>query len=178
MGRGADRTASIGVNVAGHPPLDDLFKHVRYVLRPEWKQYYAQFATDDQHYRGLVLHAVDPLLEDVPFFAMFCLLLMSKSALREQPANRRRLNEARAHRGRALLLDHVELTMNLRAPEGRSEAPASAEHRSSPRLHFVRGHLVRRGDAIHWRMSHMRGKAEIGSIRSRTISLRMAGSRA
>lgn len=171
VGRCADRGPSIGVTVAGHPPLDGLFKHVRYTLRPEWHQYYAQFAADDRHYRGLVRQAVDPLLEDVPFFAMFCLLVLSKSALREQHSDRRRLNEARATRGRAPLLDHVEVTMNLASGATR-EAPAG--HRSSPRLHFVRGHLVRRGNAIHWRTSHMRGKPEIGSIRSRTISLRMS----
>ena len=47
--------------------------------------------------------------------------------------------------------------------------------RSAPRLHLVRGHLVRRGSLLFWRRSHMRGHSDIGTIRSRTVHLRVAG---
>ena len=162
--------SSIGVTVRDHPGLDTLYKHVRFTLRPPWQRYYAHVARSDAAYREALRKAVDPVLEDVPFFAMFCLLLSSKHALHERPTDRSSLNAARARRDRPPLLDHVEVSMNLAGGTG----SASAGERSSPRLHFVRGHLVRRGDAVYWRTSHMRGKAEAGSIRSRTVSLRIA----
>ena len=169
---GFSERGAFSVSVSDFPALSALFNRVRFRLRPEWHRYYAQRAKSPDHYRDILRRAVDPLLEDVPFLAVFCLLLSSGNALRQEPADRSRLNMARARRSRPPLLDHVELTMNL--AHGNTNAVAVGE-RSSPRLHFVRGHLVRRGDAVHWRTSHIRGKAEVGSIRSRTVALRIAG---
>jgi hypothetical protein len=138
-------------------------------LRPEWRAYYAE--RTGARFREVLNQAVRPIVVDVPLFAAFCLLLSSKRALRLEPVDRSRLNAARERRGKRPLLDHVELTMNLVGSKGAGHG--DAEGRSSPRLHFVRGHLVRRGDAVYWRSSHMRGNAAVGSINSRTISLHM-----
>lgn len=162
--------AVIGVTVQGAPALSALFKRVRFRLRPEWREFYQERAGD--RYRDILLSAVRPIVEDVPFLAAFCLLLSSGSALRQASIDRSRLNTARKRRNRPHLLDHVELAMNLIGSEG--GRPGAGE-RSSPRLHFVRGHLVRRGDAVYWRTSHMRGKVDQGTIRSRTIALRIGG---
>lgn len=164
----------IGVNVADFAALGDLFGHFRFRLRPQWHRYYRERAQSDAHYRAILLAAVRPQLEDVPFFVMFCLLLMSRSAFLQQACERAQLNKARARRGRPLLLDHIQLSMNLFAPERAQNLHVVGEERNAPRLHFVRGHLVRRGDGVHWRTSHMRGAASIGSIRSRTVSLKLA----
>lgn len=165
-----ENNACLGVSVADFPALQNLFNRIRFRLRPEWHEYYAHKAKNPAHYQDILNAAVKPLVEDVPFVALFCLLLASKSALRERPTEQGRLNAARARHGRPPLLDHVELSMNLARGTIESGNHRAGE-RSSPRLHFVRGHLVRRGDTIFWRTSHMRGMAEVGAIRSRTISL-------
>ena len=165
--------ASIGVKVGDRPDLGVLYDCVRFKLHPEWHRYYRSRTDSEPGFRQILQVALKPLLEDVPFLATFCLLLVSKGALSPQPCDRSGINKSRARKGRPLLLDHVELTMNLGdagLPRGLADA-----HRSAPRLHFVRGHLVRRHDTIFWRASHMRGKPEIGSISTRTVSLRMAG---
>jgi hypothetical protein len=46
--------------------------------------------------------------------------------------------------------------------------------RRPPRLHHVRGHLVRREDRVFWRMAHLRGHALEGLVRSRTVCLSFA----
>jgi hypothetical protein len=47
----------------------------------------------------------------------------------------------------------------------------SESGRLSPRLHHVRGHIVRRGASVFWRSPHMRGSARLGQVRSRTVDL-------
>jgi hypothetical protein len=43
--------------------------------------------------------------------------------------------------------------------------------RQSPRLHHVRGHLVRRDHRVFWRIPHLRGSGFRGAVRSRTVCL-------
>lgn len=163
---------SLGMTIGNRRDLDGLFNCVRFTLRPEWHRYYKSRSVSEIAFRQSLQDAVNPLLGDIPFLATFCLLLISKGALQAQPCDRSSINGARTRRGRPLLLDHVELTMNL-GEAGHTGRQIDAD-RSAPRLHFVRGHLVRREDTIFWRTSHMRGKPEIGSIKTRTVSLRMA----
>lgn len=174
-GRTAGDGSLIGISISDAPTLSALFDHVRFRLHPQWQKYYRQNTRDDVRYREVLLKIVRPLLEDVPFFALFCLLLSSKNALRSAPVELTRLNKARERRGRSPLLNHIELSMNLMVPDHHDTQTVVTGQRSSPRLHFVRGHLVRRGDAVYWRSSHMRGSAAVGSIYSRTISLHMPG---
>jgi hypothetical protein len=165
---------SVGVDVTGDSALEPLFKYVRFNLRPEWYRYYINRAQSDIHYRQVLREAVLPLVEDVPLFATFCLLLMSQTAVAQRRTCLTRLNQARAKRGNAPLLDHIELSMNLGEAVSMDAQKGHTENlRSAPRLHFVRGHLVRRGETIFWRTSHMRGRPALGSIRSRTLSLHL-----
>jgi hypothetical protein len=157
----------IGVSVRSTPDLAALFARTRFRLRPEWQAYYAE--RTGAHFREVLNQAVRPIVVDVPLFAAFCLLLSSKRALRQEAVDRSRLNAARERRGKRPLLDHVELTMNIMGSSGAGHGDAAG--RSSPRLHFVRGHLVRRGDTVYWRSSHMRGNTTVGTIHTRTISL-------
>jgi hypothetical protein len=164
---------SLGMTIGNRRDLDGLFNCVRFKLHPEWHRYYRSRSISEIAFRQSLQDALNPLLGDIPFLATFCLLLISKDALHAQPCDRSGINGARARKGRPLLLDHVELTMSL--GEAAHTGRQIDADRSGPRLHFVRGHLVRRQDAIFWRTSHMRGKPEIGSIKTRTVSLRMAG---
>jgi hypothetical protein len=40
----------------------------------------------------------------------------------------------------------------------------------------VRGHLVRRGSQLFWRVPHLRGSARQGSVRTRTVTWTFEGS--
>jgi hypothetical protein len=42
--------------------------------------------------------------------------------------------------------------------------------RRGRRLHHVRGHLMRRGNKIFWRIPHLRGTSRAGTIRTRTVT--------
>ncbi len=168
--------ACLGAVISDFPAIQALYNRVRFRLSPEWQRYYDEKATSPAHYQSLLTAAVRPLLEDVPFFALFCLLLASGGALRQVSVDRRRLNAARARRTRMPLLDHVEVTMTMAAGASISAAPGDST-RSPPRLHFVRGHLVRRGGGIHWRTAHMRGSAASQPIRTRTVTLTFAAAR-
>lgn len=164
---------SIGVNVPDRPELAPLYNCVRFRLQPEWHRYYRSRITSEAGLLQMLQDTIRPLLDDVPFLAAFCLLLISRGALSAQPCDRADINRSRARKGRPPLLDHVELTMNLGDIErARHQADTN---RSAPRLHLVRGHLVRRQDTIFWRTSHMRGRPEIGSVNTRTVSLRITG---
>jgi hypothetical protein len=81
-----------------------------------------------------------------------------------------RLNKARARSGKAALLQQIEVFAPL-LPECSSFGGNGSEpSRRSRRLHHVRGHLVRRGDKLFWRVPHLRGNARAGSIRTRTVT--------
>jgi hypothetical protein len=81
-----------------------------------------------------------------------------------------RLNKARAKCGKAALLDQMEVFAPL-LPEYKSEhGGGSGASRRTCRLHHVRGHLVRRGSTLFWRVPHLRGSARAGSLRTRTVT--------
>jgi hypothetical protein len=53
-------------------------------------------------------------------------------------------------------------------------APALAgdtDSRRGPRMHHVRGHLVRRGSQVFWRVPHLRGRPAFGYLRARSVLL-------
>lgn len=168
-----DGCSCLGASITDFPAIQPLYDRVRFRLRPEWQRYYQQKAVSRAHYQSLLVTAVRPLLEDVPFVALFCLLLASGGAFRQMPVAWKRLNVARTRRGRAPLLDHVEVSMHVLGHDAAGSGEGMSEGRSPPRLHFVRGHLVRRGASVHWRTSHIRGKANSRQILSRTVSLKI-----
>lgn len=167
---------AIGVDVPGDPALQPLFSRVRFIVRPEWQCYFSTRTGSEHQYRNVLRQAILPLLEDVPFFATFCLLVMARTALAERQICLARLNRARDKRRAFPLLDHIELSMKIAATADTRKGPAHL--RGAPRLHLVRGHLVHRGESVFWRTCHMRGRPELGSIRSRTVCLHLGGGKA
>ncbi len=108
---------------------------------------------------------------DIPIVLVFFLLLNARNALRQRKSDLSKLNRARIRMGKRALLDHIE----VHAPLIPGYSPAGTRDQSggirrSPRLHHVRGHLVRRGNSLHWRIPHLRGHARQGVIKSRTVS--------
>jgi hypothetical protein len=98
------------------------------------------------------------------------LLLATRSGLPQRAQSFEQLNRRRLRRGKAALLDHIEVHAPL-LPEYR-DGPRGEPHtaRTSPRLHHVRGHLVRRGSQIFWRVPHLMGSARQGAVHSRTVT--------
>ncbi len=136
-----------------------------------WASYYQLQAQRPSHYRELQLHAAGTIAVAVPVLLAFFLLLGTRIGLPRQVADLSRLNRARLKAGRMPLLDHIEMCAPVLPPYQRaSSAIKSPGGRRGPRLHHVRGHLVRRGNTLYWRVPHVRGKARWGSVRTRTIT--------
>jgi hypothetical protein len=64
----------------------------------------------------------------------------------------------------------VEVHSPILTPYRSSGSGGDGMGRRGRRLHHVRGHLVRRGNKIFWRIPHLRGSARAGSIRTRTVT--------
>lgn len=142
---------------APNEALQGLFDTVSVHLDPEWDAYYRQRAHSPTHLRDLLAQAVGPAALDFPFMLAFAFLLMAQ--VREIPrTDLSALNRRRVQSGKPELLEHVALTHTM-FNSGTERGPGtSVFDRAGPRLHLVRGHLVRRGDKIFWRSSHFRGR--------------------
>jgi hypothetical protein len=170
----ADGESTFAVRTSAFESLNRLFGRIRFRLRPQWLEYYRVRVRSQEQFHEVVREAMAPLCADMPFLAAFFLLAMTGRALRAQPVDRSLLNRARGRTGKPALLAHQEISLNLTRASAAPDAGAGAGGGGrSRRLHLVRGHLVRRGGAVFWRTSHMRGDAELGVISSRTISLRL-----
>jgi hypothetical protein len=101
---------------------------------------------------------------DLPLISAFAALLNSPDIVAIRKSELHRLNRARARRSRPPLLDHIEVRLVL-GEEHRNAASSSAHHRTPPRLHFVRGHMVRRSGKTFWRASHLRGDTSKAVLR-------------
>jgi hypothetical protein len=153
----------------------DLLQRVRFRFDPRWLKYYGVAARDADARADVVNKSLAAVAHDIPLLLAFFLLLNAKGATRPLPIQRGVLNRKRLARDRAPLLDHIEVYASLpghEAAENPTEGGFGSRH--SPRLHHVRGHLVRREDRVFWRMPHLRGNAFQGVVRSRTVCLSFA----
>jgi hypothetical protein len=121
-----------------------------------WHRYFAATALGPDRIGEAVQQCASGIINDVLILFAFTRLLHSQVPMRRQEISRGRLNAARLRTGKAPLLDHVELSLAI------GEQPSLAERRGiserhRARLHLVRGHLVRRRNAIFWRTPHLRG---------------------
>jgi hypothetical protein len=66
--------------------------------------------------------------------------------------------------------DHIEVRAAIATPLYRRNDDPAISTRRGPRLHHVRGHLVRRGSQVHWRVPHLRGHTRHGVIKHRTVT--------
>lgn len=148
---------------------DILDRCFRFRYEQSWSEYYGSAALSRERSFALWRHAVGTIAIDVPMLLTFFLLLATRNGLPQSAQSREQLNRRRLRGGKAPLLDHIAVHAPL-LPQYRNrsgEEPYRA--RSSPRLHHVRGHLVRRGSQIFWRVPHLRGNARYGSVHSRTV---------
>jgi hypothetical protein len=160
-----------GVTEQADPAMASLLDHVRFRFDGSWLTYYRAAATHAGTQREVVHGSLAAVTWDVPLLLAFFLLLSAKDATRSVPVSRTVINRKRLARGRTPLLDHIEVSASLDAGHDAESADAHLEGRQSPRLHHVRGHLVRRGQRIFWRVPHLRGSGSRGMVRSRTVCL-------
>jgi hypothetical protein len=149
---------------------DILGRCFRFRYERTWSEYYASAGLSVLQNEALRRHVLGTIALDIPPLLTFLLLLASRSSLPRYPQSFERLNRSRCRSGKAPLLDHVEVRAPV-LPESLAYT-ASDRHnlRRSPRLHHVRGHLVRRGSQLFWRVPHLRGSARSGVIRARTVT--------
>ncbi len=118
-------------------------------------------------------HALGTIAIEMPVVLAFLLLLGTRPGLPRRPLMLERLNRARSRSGKAALLDHVEVFAPLMPEYRHPFGTVPVTERRPPRLHHVRGHLVRRGSQLFWRVPHLRGSARAGVVRARTVTWTM-----
>jgi len=158
---------------SGSPATASLLAHVRFRFDESWADYYREAAVDLQFRQRLIRQSIDSIAWDAPLILAFLLLLSAKDATRKVPVSRAAINRKRLVNGRSPLLDHIEVNASLDALWS-SDPGGELSGRQSPRLHHVRGHLVRREERVFWRVPHLRGSGTRGAVRSRTVCLSFA----
>jgi hypothetical protein len=149
---------------------DLLRQCLRFRYERTWDAYYQQARCPLASKQAIARHALGTIAIDIPVLLAFLMLLGIRSGVSLHPADYARLNRARAKAGRQALLDHVEVRSPLPVPHQCIGASSANQTGSARRLHHVRGHLVRRGNTIFWRIPHLRGSSRVGSIRTRTVT--------
>lgn len=149
---------------------DLLRQCVRFRYERSWDAYYQQARCSPASKQAIARHALGTIAADIPVLLAFLLLLGIRSGVSHRPQSFARLNRSRAKAGKIPLLDHVEVRSPVLSPYGFIGAASDGMSGRARRLHHVRGHLVRRGSKIFWRIPHLRGSPRAGSIRTRTVT--------
>jgi hypothetical protein len=168
FGRPPQSSICVTDNVVGK--ADILRRCFRFRFERSWQDYYAKAQLTPIQATALCHHVLGTLAIDIPVLLAFFLLLATRPGVPRRPLMLERLNKARARSGKAALLEQVEVFAPLLPQYSCGWHKNSGEPRRVRRLHHVRGHLVRRGSKLFWRVPHMRGSARAGSIRSRTVT--------
>lgn len=149
---------------------DILRRCFRFRYERTWAKYYQCARLTAEQEEAVARHALGTIAVDIPMLLAFLLLLSTRTGLPQRAPMLERLNRSRARAGKAPLLDHIEvlspILRDFRSPTGN----AATSFRRAPRLHHVRGHLVRRGSQLFWRVPHLRGDARSGVVRTRTVT--------
>lgn len=149
---------------------DLLHRFFRFRYEQSWSHYYESAALEPHQRANVARHALGTVAVAVPVLLAFFLLLGTRTGLPRREFTLDRINRSRTKAGKPCLLEHVEVLSPL-LPYSQS-MPHEEGHgtRRTPRYHHVRGHIVRRGDQIFWRVPHARGNARAGIVRSRTVT--------
>jgi hypothetical protein len=149
---------------------DILRRCFRFRFERSWQDYYESAQLTPSQATALSHHALGTIAIDIPVLLAFFLLLATRPGLPRRPLMLERLNKVRAKSGKAAFLEQIEVFAPL-LPEYKSEwGSGSGAPRRLRRLHHVRGHLVRRGSTLFWRVPHLRGSARAGSVQTRTVT--------
>lgn len=145
-----------GQHEISHPHMDhlaDLLRHC--VLIPDYDRV-ARLSSPGLKSSDALRELAEGVWYALPLMFAFVALLNSPQVVETRQSDLTKLNRARVRRGRAPLMDHVEVRMALGETSGGSGSGGNSL-RSPPRLHVVRGHLVHRDGKTFWRQAHLRG---------------------
>lgn len=148
---------------------DVLGRCFRFRYERTWSDYYADRVSPTRS-EAVVRHVLGTIALDIPILLTFLLLLASRSGLPRYPQGFARLNRTRVRLGKAPLLEHVEVRAPLLPEYGGYSRHGEGSTRRGPRLHHVRGHLMRCGSQVVWRVPHLRGRARSGRVQARTVT--------
>lgn len=149
---------------------DILRRCFRFRFEQSWHEYYARAGLTSAQASAVTHHALGTIAIDIPVLLTFFLLLAARPGLPRRPLMLERLNRVRTKSGKAALLEQIEVTAPLLSELKVGINAGSGPPRRPCRLHHVRGHLVRRGSKLFWRVPHLRGSARAGAIRTRTVT--------
>jgi hypothetical protein len=142
----------------------------RFRFEETWDRYYASGNLSRAQWEAVAHRTLGSIAPAIPVLLAFFLLLGTTSSLPKRSIRLDKLNRTRAQAGQHPLLDHVEVHSPI-WPDAESQSTVDTSGgRRSPRLHHVRGHLVRRDAQLFWRVPHLRGSASAGIIRTRTVT--------
>jgi hypothetical protein len=167
----AARPAVLRVNDRDSDPDDCLSRCFDFGFEESWARYYTHQIRDERLRCEVLRVSTGALAPAVPFLLAFLLLLLNRDRLPQQPSQLTHLNAARGLAGKHPLLDHIQVRAPIFAGTTAAAGPTpTTGRRRPPRLHHVRGHLVRRADQLFWRVPHLRGSARRGIVQSRTVT--------
>jgi hypothetical protein len=135
-----------------------------------WARYYDGANLSETRRERIENHSLSTIALDIPVLLSFFLLLNTRSGLPQQPSQLDRLNRSRIRGGKVPLLDHIEVLAPFPSKYIFARTDSSPSGRRRPRLHHVRGHLVRRRNELFWRVPHLRGNADSGVLKTRTVT--------
>lgn len=162
-------SASMRVFAHMMDPEGVLSRCFHFEFEPTWAKYYQEVAPSPLAQQRILHHSIGCVALAVPVLLAFLLLLATRAGLPQRVAPLDRLNKARARLGRVPLAEHVEVFAPILPQYRALQVEETSNVRRAPRLHHVRGHLVRRNDRLFWRVPHVRGKTSAGFLKSRTV---------
>ena len=165
---------AVGIHDPRNAQIDSLLRCAGFRLNEAWQRYYAAVVSTEAERDEVIRRSLATVAFDAPMLIGLFLLIGLRSEIVQVAVSRERLNAKRLRLGRRPLLAHIEVSCPVLAAERRGEThEVAGSQRTAPRLHHVRGHIVRREDAVFWRRSHWRGHLRLGSVQSRTVTLRL-----
>ena len=167
----------VGIRDPRNAEIDKLLHCASFRLHEAWQRYYAAAARTAAEREEVIRRSLATVAFDTPVLIALFLLIGLRSEIVQIPVSRERLNTKRLRQGRRPLLAHIEVSCPVFASQQRTETTeVAAATRAAPRLHHVRGHIVRREDVVFWRRAHWRGHLRLGSVQSRTVTLQLPAS--
>jgi hypothetical protein len=135
-----------------------------------WADYYGHANLSGARRHEIENHSLSTIALDIPLLLALFLLLNTRLGLPQQQSQLDHLNKSRIRGGKAPLLEHIEVSAPFPSKYILAGTDSSPCGRRRPRLHHVRGHLVRRRNELFWRMPHVRGNASTGVLKTRTVT--------
>jgi hypothetical protein len=154
------------------PGGDAIQACIRYRFERSWLEYYRQHVRCAEARAQVLRGSLTTVAKDLPVLLALSLLFATRGGLPSSPSNLDSLNAKRTRLGKLPLLEHIEVSAPVLAQYSTGHDALQCTWRRAPRLHHVRGHLVRRKNAVYWRAPHWRGHVRLGRIRTRNVLLK------